>query len=270
MRSFWVVLILGLLMLVVTPGCLGRRGNDTVEESLPPAGEDVVLTVQVEGEGEVVPAAGRYAAPRDALVDLRAVPGTGWRFEEWRGPVADRGAAETSVTMDGDRTVQAVFTPLATAPETVEGGPARVHYEAAGEGVMVSYDIWNCSGLEGTWQYESRLVMAGFGEASGSGTFIMPSKPANYPEESWVSQPFDFTFSGELNVDGQVVTITHDGKGLLVYLREGSPGAYEMTWEGSYSTTVSAAGHTIFSEGDSNSHGPEAMPVQFTVHPSCP
>jgi VWFA-related protein len=67
------------------------------------------LTVTSEGNGDVAldPAGGAYDA--GALVSLTATRATGWRFDHWEGAVADPAAASTTVTVNADMTVMAVF-----------------------------------------------------------------------------------------------------------------------------------------------------------------
>ena len=67
------------------------------------------LTVLIEGEGEVIPSAGTHTYEKGTVVELKAVPAAGWQFKEWIGDVAATGNTETTVLMDKDKTVKAVF-----------------------------------------------------------------------------------------------------------------------------------------------------------------
>jgi len=69
-----------------------------------------ILTMVVNGNGTTNPVAGITRFERDRVVPISAVAGTGWQFATWFGNVADLNASSTTVTMDGDKTVTAVFT----------------------------------------------------------------------------------------------------------------------------------------------------------------
>lgn len=67
------------------------------------------LTIQVEGEGTVEPAEGDHEIDADELVTLQATAATDWRFSHWVGEVNDKNAATTTIKMDQNQTVKAVF-----------------------------------------------------------------------------------------------------------------------------------------------------------------
>jgi len=96
------VLGLSLLLVVVLSltGCLG--GGKT-------SGDKVTLTVAITGEGSLVPKVGKHEYSKDTVVDLKAEPAENWQFSHWSGDVAETNAAETSIKMDGDKSVRAVF-----------------------------------------------------------------------------------------------------------------------------------------------------------------
>ncbi len=80
----------------------------------------VHLTMAVEpaGAGTVTPAAGGpYAVSQGASQPISASPAAGWRFDSWDvsagAGAANPGAASTTVSMDQDKTVTAVFAPSA-------------------------------------------------------------------------------------------------------------------------------------------------------------
>lgn len=68
-----------------------------------------VLTVQVVGQGTTTPAAGEHVYPAGTVVNLSATPATGWKFSHWAGEVAEPNSPTTTVTMDRDKEVIAVF-----------------------------------------------------------------------------------------------------------------------------------------------------------------
>lgn len=66
------------------------------------------LRLGMQGQGTVEPnAVLTYAEP--TLVSVSAVPEPGWSFVRWDGPVADPFAPETTVFVERDTTVQAIF-----------------------------------------------------------------------------------------------------------------------------------------------------------------
>lgn len=71
--------------------------------------ESFDLDVSIEGEGTTNPVEGTHTYEEGTVVDLEADPATGWYFVEWQGPVASNGSSQTTVLMDEDKEVEAVF-----------------------------------------------------------------------------------------------------------------------------------------------------------------
>ena len=87
----------------------------------------------ISGEGSVSPAGGTYE--EGTIVPVTATPAEGWQFDSWDGDVADPDAAETTVTMDADKTVDAVFVPDGDndgVPTYEEQGPDGTDTEYSG------------------------------------------------------------------------------------------------------------------------------------------
>jgi hypothetical protein len=85
--------------------------NVTVEfEQIPPDQYTLVVNVQGSGSVSVNPQKASYAS--GDKVTLTATPGTNWQFDSWSGDLA--GASidgnKVDLTMDGNRTITAVFT----------------------------------------------------------------------------------------------------------------------------------------------------------------
>ncbi len=76
------------------------------EEIIP---DMVRLTITVDGDGTTIPTPGVHQYSSGASVNLEAIPDTGWEFVEWLGPVASNGSSQTTVLMDEDKEVEAVF-----------------------------------------------------------------------------------------------------------------------------------------------------------------
>lgn len=95
MKKYFLLFLL-LTLVIAAAGC-GREVSQST------------LTVEIEGDGQVTPSEGSHEYTTDSIVDLTATPDTGWQFKEWTGEVAETGKAETTVLMDKDKTVKAVF-----------------------------------------------------------------------------------------------------------------------------------------------------------------
>lgn len=67
------------------------------------------LTLVVEGDGTVQPLPGKHTYRKDTVVNLEAAAAEGWVFEKWLGPVKDAESSATTVTVDQDLEVTAVF-----------------------------------------------------------------------------------------------------------------------------------------------------------------
>jgi hypothetical protein len=68
------------------------------------------LTVSSTAGGTVtVPGEGTFTYKAGEVVNLVATPDAGWQFAGWTGGVADAGSANTTVTMDADKTLTANF-----------------------------------------------------------------------------------------------------------------------------------------------------------------
>ncbi len=100
---------------------VSKDGYVTVTDEVEVADEDVTekvtlavaehtLTMQdPDGDGEVTPDVGDHVYEHGTVVDLIADPASGWEFDEWIGDVDDPDSAETTITMEQDEEVQAVF-----------------------------------------------------------------------------------------------------------------------------------------------------------------
>ena len=79
------------------------------------------LTLEVEGGGRTEPLAGPHDYSQGSTVDIVAIPDKGWLFERWKGNVADPASASTTVKLDSDRVVTAVFRKSWATPWLVGG-----------------------------------------------------------------------------------------------------------------------------------------------------
>ncbi len=72
------------------------------------------LTMSVDGQGSTSPSVGSHNYNEGQTVSIFASPATGWAFSNWVGDVASPNSQSTTVTMDEDKTVTAVFFELPT------------------------------------------------------------------------------------------------------------------------------------------------------------
>ena len=70
---------------------------------------ELTMSVWPMGGGSTNPTVGVHTYGASTVVDVSAAPGSGYRFDHWTGDVADPNAASTTVTMDADKMVTAVF-----------------------------------------------------------------------------------------------------------------------------------------------------------------
>ena len=76
------------------------------EEPEPPAKIKYQLKTSQVGEGTVSPLPGQYE--EGSTIQVQAQPASGWRFVRWQGDLTSTNA-QTTITMNGNRTIQAVF-----------------------------------------------------------------------------------------------------------------------------------------------------------------
>ncbi|MFO8143886.1 MAG: hypothetical protein R6T78_04360 [Dehalococcoidales bacterium] len=80
------------------------------------------VSMDVEGSGSTEPAVGSYDHNHGDMVDIRAIPDEGWRFDEWSGDVSDPKSAVTTLTVSAGKKVTASFSPIVhTVSIDVEG-----------------------------------------------------------------------------------------------------------------------------------------------------
>jgi uncharacterized repeat protein (TIGR02543 family) len=67
------------------------------------------LTVQTDGNGSTEPVIGSHSYAPGSVVDIVAIPDSGWRFDGWTGDVADPTSTTTTVKVAADIAVTANF-----------------------------------------------------------------------------------------------------------------------------------------------------------------
>ena len=73
------------------------------------------LELYTEGQGKINPAPGIYKYEEGSIIDIQAIPASGWRFVRWEGSVMKPLSASTSIHIDQDQTVKAVFQAVPSA-----------------------------------------------------------------------------------------------------------------------------------------------------------
>ncbi len=86
--------------------------------------EHTLIVLSPVGSGSVDPPVGTYTHEHAAGVTLTATAGDGWEFDQWAGAVDDTASPSTTITVDEEKTVKAVFRrqselPAGIPPDTV-------------------------------------------------------------------------------------------------------------------------------------------------------
>ena len=93
------------------------RGVDVnYEPQNEPEETEYKLIIENEGEGTTNPAEGSHNYNEDETVNILASPDQGWEFSHWEGEVADPNSADTTITMNEDKTIIAYFVEEETEP----------------------------------------------------------------------------------------------------------------------------------------------------------
>ena len=91
----WVFLLTVTLTL---SGCVGGKKT-----------ESFVLNMTKQGEGVTVPGVGQHKYSQKAVASLQATPAVNWEFSHWEGGVAEPQRSQTTVYMDKNKSIKAVF-----------------------------------------------------------------------------------------------------------------------------------------------------------------
>jgi hypothetical protein len=167
----------------------------------------------ISGEGSVSPAGGTYE--EGTIVTITATPGANYMFDGWNGDVADSDAAETTVIMDENKAVEAVFVPDGDndgVPTDEEQGPdgTETTYDGNNDGEADAAQANVVSGH--TYDNVNYITLA-----SPADTAIVDAEVEELPE----SAPTEFDFPYGL-ISFAVDNITPGGASTMeIYLPEG-------------------------------------------------
>jgi len=124
------------------------------------------LNIETEGEGtvNVDPDSNEYTAGTE--VTLLAIPDSGWEFSHWQGDVDDSNSAETTITMNEDKTVTAHFREIETT---------TLFNEDFNDELPENWDIIVGGSTDDTWSRKSlggTYIMIADSDALGLGVLM--------------------------------------------------------------------------------------------------
>jgi len=151
----------------------------------PPVTYDLTMQVSPPGSGTTIPAVGTHNYASGAVVDISAFPDTGYEFDKWTGDAS--GSADTTVTMDADKTVTAKFKELPTNVPIITSVP-----EAA-DGYVNKADAADGIKVHGTGDKDAEIylyfvdpagdIFAGTGQVTGTGAWMVDVAKADLGED---------------------------------------------------------------------------------------
>jgi|GEM_PF-1404075 len=160
---WWIILVALLFLAFIVE--TAHFGWKAINIEGPPVAE---LSLQLSGAGSVNPGAGTHHFAKDTLVIVEAEPKEGWVFSHWVGPVADEKSPRTTLTLDRDIELEAVFVEedLGLYAYTIDirgngdvfPGTGRYEFLPADEGTCIpvkakpapgyAFDRWTLNGIE--------------------------------------------------------------------------------------------------------------------------
>ncbi len=214
----------------------------------------VTLTISVTGTGAVLPEAGTHTVSVGELVYIMAMPvsGSGWAFDHWAGDAS--GTNENiSVTMDGDKTVEAVFV-------TPGDHTLTVTHSGAGSG-RTSFDPGVYSFLDGHEAWLQVELDSGnyFGGWQGDLSGYMPTQTIIMDRDKTVTAIFE--------TSGYDLTLNVSGNGEISYLYTGTRGFVAGAVLDLHATPQSGNAFDHW-EGDIGGADPQQENIQITMDQS--
>ena len=114
------------------------------------------LTLAVDGSGSTTPTVGDHTYDEGTVVSLIASPDAGWVFDHWSGNVTDPNSADSSIVMNTDDAVTAVFAEL--LPELCVQGSLEHDFGIVhpGEPATWSFVVKNCGEAVLQWHFRTK------------------------------------------------------------------------------------------------------------------
>jgi len=81
--------------------------DNNIQAGFAPIG--LLLTIEKHGDGSIFPDTGRYNVPPGSVINLKAYPDKGWKFDGWTANVNDPKSQITALTINSDTLVKASF-----------------------------------------------------------------------------------------------------------------------------------------------------------------
>ena len=164
LRGRWWIILIALLFLAFIAET-AHFGWKVINIEGPPT---AALSLDLSGAGTVSPKKGTHQLVKGEMVIVEALPGEGWVFSHWEGPVADERVPRTTVTLDHDTAVRAVFveedlglyayTIKVKGEGEVSPGAGRYEFLPDDEGILIPvqakpspghlFDRWTLNGAE--------------------------------------------------------------------------------------------------------------------------
>lgn len=177
------------------------------------------LTVSSTGGGSVTqPGEGVFTYDEGTVVDLMAVPESGYQFVRWTGDVADPDSAFTSVTLDADKAVIAIFDRVIERFDLTISSSSGGSVTQPGEG-MFSFDSGTVVNLAATPDSGYEFVIW----TGDVANFTSPTTTVTMDGDKTVYANFDrvipdYTLTISNSTGGSVTT---PGEGSFIY-KEGT------------------------------------------------
>ncbi len=190
--------------------------NRTVKAFFVPEGTvaRVTLTIEIEGNGSVIPEAGSHDYDLGEEVEIEAIPDTGWSFSYWEGDeVSDSQSPVTTIQMDGDKTVKAVFSEIDLKVVEIDSGISSATTWESNTIYVISSNI----SVTAILTIEPGTIIK-----FGQGRYMTISSTGGLRAEGTASQPIIFTsllddkHGGDTNQDGD---LTSPAAGDWAYIR---------------------------------------------------
>ncbi|HPO17454.1 MAG TPA: hypothetical protein PLI09_28735, partial [Candidatus Hydrogenedentes bacterium] len=171
-------------------------------------GVPVTLTIIITGTGETDPAAGTYTYSQGQTFYIHANPvnGSGWAFDHWAGDASGTNE-DMEITMDGDKTVEAVF---------VTPGDYTLTVQRTGAGAG------GTSPDPGTYAYlQNRSTWVNAHLADGSYFGGWQGNISGYLPDQQVIMDSDKTVIAAFATDGYTLTLNTSGEGWIRHFNTG-------------------------------------------------